>query len=400
MRGAGERMSQPPGTAADNSGRIMTGVRLADRYLVQEIVGYGGMATVFHGVDTLLDRQVAIKVLNQPIGPHDSDRDAFLREARTAASLTHPGIDGVYDANLHNGWPYIVMQYLPNGSLKERIDARAPLPAAEAVEVTIRLAEALAYGHRHGVVHCDVKPQNVLFDADGEPKLVDFGISQTMAATAAFTSTVSGTAGYVAPEQLEGLPLDGRADVYSLGTVLYQTLTGRLPFEAPNVTALATRRLVAPPRPVQELNPDVPSALAAIVMRTLERDRERRYTADELAAALRAFQRGAPGATAATERLAPGAGMTQVWRRPPPAVVADEAVALPGRSGLFWTLAALLAALLLALLIVLLVVVPGRGGGSGGAVSVPDVTNTRLDDAANSLHNAGLKVDYQLVSSD
>src|SRR5207302_10087756 len=117
---------------------------------------------------------------------------------------------------------------------------------------------------------------NVLLDAEGRPRLVDFGISQTVAATAAFTATVNGTAGYVAPEQLEGLPLDGRADVYSLGTVLYQMLTARLPFEAPNVTALATRRLVAPPREIRDANPAIPPELAAIVMHTLTRDREDR----------------------------------------------------------------------------------------------------------------------------
>jgi serine/threonine-protein kinase len=183
-------MSQPPGTTADNSGRIIAGTRLADRYDVQEVAGYGGMATVFHGLDTLLDRHVAIKVLNQQIGGSEAERSAFLREARAAASLSHPGIASTYDAGIHQGWPYIVMEYVPDGSLKSRLD-RGPLPVPEAVEIGASLADALAYGHRRGIVHCDVKPQNVLLDADGQPKLVDFGISQSVAATAAFTATVS-----------------------------------------------------------------------------------------------------------------------------------------------------------------------------------------------------------------
>jgi len=243
----------------------MPGVGLADRYAVGEIVGYGGMSTVYRGRDKLLDRDVAIKVLNQQIGDSERDRAAFLREARAAASLSHPGIVGTYDAGVFAGWPYIVMEYVPGGSLKEVIDTRAPLPPEQALPIAVAMADALAYGHDHGLVHCDVKPQNVLIDVTRHPKLVDFGISQSVAATTALTATVSGTAGYVAPEQLEGLPLDGRADVYSLGTVLYQMLSGALPFEAPNLTALATRRLVADARPLRDANPNVAPALAAIV---------------------------------------------------------------------------------------------------------------------------------------
>jgi serine/threonine-protein kinase len=390
-------MTQPPGTAANNPDRIEPGVRLADRYLVQQVVGYGGMATVYHGRDTLLDRDVAIKVLNQRLGPGDADRDGFLREARAAASLSHPGIAGTYDAGVYSDWPYIVMEFVPGGSLKQVIDRRAPLPPDEAVSITIMLAEALDYGHRRDVVHCDVKPQNVLMDAEGQPKLVDFGISQSVAMTAAYTATVTGTAGYVAPEQLEGLALDGRADVYSLGTVLYQLLTRSLPFEAPNLAALATRRLVAEPRPIRDLNPALPLPLAEIVMRCLERDRSRRYaSAGELAAALRAFRQGRPQ----TEPLGRSAAdATQVWRRGGPAVT--EVTTVPGaRPVIFWSLAGVLAALLVILVVVLVVVVPGRGGSSG-SVTVPQLANsTRIDQAAAQLHAAGLKVDVQLAPSD
>lgn len=389
-------MAQPPGTAANNPDRIEPGVRLNDRYLVQQVVGYGGMATVYRGRDTLLDRDVAIKVLNQRLGPGDADRAAFLREARAAASLSHPGIAGTYDAGVYSDWPFIVMEYVPGGSLKQVIDRHAPLPPDEAVAVTIMLAEALDYGHRRGVVHCDVKPQNVLMDGEGQPKLVDFGISQSVAATAALTSTVTGTAGYVAPEQLEGLALDGRADVYSLGTVLYQLLTRALPFEAPNLTALATRRLVAEPRPIRELNPAIPPALAAIVMRCLARDRGRRFaSAGELATALRGFQEGRP-ATAPLGRVA-AEDATQVWRRQ----AAVEVASVPERRPvLFWALAGVLAALLAILVIVLVVVVPNRGG-STASVTVPQVANnTRVDQAAAQLHAAGLNVDVQLTPSD
>jgi len=394
-------MVQRPDSTTNQPDRIMPGVDLADRYAVGEIVGYGGMATVYRGRDTLLDRDVAIKVLNQQIGDSERDRAAFLREARAAASLSHPGIVGTYDAGVFAGWPYIVMEYVPGGSLKEVIDTRAPLPPEQALPIAVAMADALAYGHDHGLVHCDVKPQNVLIDVARHPKLVDFGISQSVAATAALTATVSGTAGYVAPEQLEGLPLDGRADVYSLGTVLYQMLSGALPFEAPNLTALATRRLVADARPLRDANPNVAPALAAVVMRTLARNREDRYsTAGELAGALRAYMQGRPP-LGTTERISrQGADATQVWQRPvvsPVPVVADRA--LPGSSGLFWPLSLLLAALLAVLIVLLVVILPSRDG-SATTAGVPQVTSTRLDQAARQLQAEGLKVVVELVPSD
>jgi eukaryotic-like serine/threonine-protein kinase len=395
-----KQMSQPSETAANNSDRIRAGTALTGRYAVEEIIGYGGMSTVFRGRDTLLDRDIAIKVLNQQLGTNEADRAAFLKEARAAASLTHPGIVGTYDAGVFNGWPYIVMELVPGGSLKEMIDARAPLPAGDAVEIALSVADALEYGHQHGVVHCDVKPQNVLLDAGGRPKLVDFGISQSMAATAALTATISGTAGYVAPEQLEGRPLDGRADLYSLGTVLYQMLTRALPFEAPNLTALTTRRLVADPRPIRDANSAVPPPLAEIVMRCLARDRDQRFaSAGKLAAALRSYQQGAYTPELVRKAvLSPVADATEVWDRPGRSAAGQVYVAERGHR-VFWPLAVVLAALLGALLVVAVLVV-NRNGGSPAAAPVPAVTNTRLDDAARQIESSGLKVAVDLVPSD
>ncbi len=390
-------MTQPSGPpyGPPGSDRIGPGMRLADRYDVHEPVGYGGMSSVYRGVDRLLDREVAIKVMNAQLGANEADRAAFLREARAAASLAQGGIVAVYDAGIYQGWPYIVMEYVPGGSLKQVIDTQAPLPPERVAALGAEIADALQYGHDRGVIHCDVKPQNVLIDARGHPRLVDFGISQSLAATAAMTSTVSGTAGYVAPEQLEGVPLDGRADIYSLGTVLYEMLSGRLPFEAPNLAALATRRLVADPRPLRELNPSVPPALAGIVMRCLARDRRDRFrSAGELAAALR-------GAGASTERFSangpaamPPRERTQVWRREELAV----ARARP-RSGAFWVLLTFLLAVLVALVVAIAVAVSSRGGGST-AVAVPSVQNERLDQAAKDLQAAGLQVRVTLTPSE
>ncbi len=390
-------MTQPSGTAFDRHGsdRIGPGMLLADRYDVHEPVGYGGMSSVYHGIDRLLDRDVAIKVMNARIGGNDADRAAFLREARAAASLAHSGIVGVYDAGIYQGWPYIVMEYVPGGSLKQVIDTQAPLPPQRAAAFAAEVADALQYGHDRGVIHCDVKPQNVLIDARGHAKLVDFGISQSLAATSALTSSVSGTAGYVAPEQLEGVPLDGRADIYSLGTVLYEMLSGRLPFEAPNLAALATRRLVADPRPLRELHPTLPSGLANAVMRCLARDRRDRFrTAGELAAALRGTgDVGTERFTTAGPAVVPPRERTQVWRHEE---LAAEAAG--PRSGAFWALLSVLLALLLALVVALAVIVTSRS--SSGSVSAPQVQNERLDQAAKDLQAAGLAVSVTMTASD
>lgn len=392
-------MSGPAETAAGNPDRIGTGTLLADRYLVQEVAGYGGMAMVYRGRDTLLDRDVAIKVLNQRLGAEGDDRAAFLREARAAASLANPGIVGTYDAGVFAGWPFIVMEFVRGGSVKDLLDREQRLPPEQAVAIAAAMADALDYGHQRGLVHCDVKPQNILLDEGGKPKLVDFGIAQTAAATVALTQAVSGTAGYVAPEQLEGLPLDGRADIYSLGTVLYQMLAGALPFQAPNVAALATRRLVADPRPLREVNPSISPQLAAVVMRALARyPGERFTTAAEFARVLRATQQGEPIDDYATEPLR-GArfvpeddGRTQTWQRTAAGVPAPFERGSP-----FPLIAAVLAVAVLVLALGLFALV--QMNGSAGSATVPSVQGQRLDDATKQLQSAGLKINVQIEAS-
>ena len=388
-------MSGP--TEAGSPDRIGAGTELAGRYRVQEIVGYGGMATVYHGRDTLLDRDVAIKVLNARLGAGGHDREAFLREARAAAALVHPNVVAVYDAGVYADWPFIVMEYVPGGTLKDLLDRQGKLPVDRAVAIAAAMADALAYGHAHGVVHADVKPGNILLDGGGRPKLVDFGIAQTAAATAALTQAITGTAAYVAPEQLEGQPLDGRADIYSLGTVLYQMLCGALPFDAPNAATLATRRLVSEPRPLREQNPAIAPDLAGVVMRCLARYPDERFpSADELAHVLRAVARGEAVDEYVTEPLTRRAvreDHTEVWRRDqfaPPPVAA-------GRGGSFPIVAATLGALIVALIVVLLVLLlRGSGGGSG---TVPAVQGQTLDVAAQELQAAGFSVQVQVQPS-
>lgn len=394
MRDEGPR--RPPaqfGPDGADSRPIGTGTELAGRYQVGEAIGRGGMATVFHGHDVLLERDVAIKVLGSAAASAIGSQQEFLREARAAAALSHPNIVGIFDAGVHGAERYIVMEYVGGGSLFEMIQQEAPLPPPRSVAIATELADALDYGHRRGLVHCDVKPQNVLLDENGRPKLVDFGISRSIAATGALTDTITGTAGYIAPEQLLGERLDGRADIYSLGSVVYEMLSGDLPFEASNLAALATQRLVRPPIPLRQRNPNLPDALSLAVMRALERDVDQRYaTAMEFARALKAADAEfEEQPTTRFQRVA-----APLPRRPATAVVEP----LPHSRGyreprrrLFWPLTLLLLLLLVALGALAAIELPPLvGGASGTLVTVPTVANQMVDQAAHSLQSQGLTV--------
>ena len=368
-------------------------MELARRYRVGQVIGRGGMAMVFHGHDSLLDRDVAIKVLGAAAASAIGSQQEFLREARAAAALSHPNIVGIYDVGVHGAERYIVMEYVRGGSLFELIQREAPLPAPRAIALAGELADALDYGHGRGLVHCDVKPQNVLLDDTGRPKLVDFGISRSVAATGALTDTVTGTAGYIAPEQLLGERLDGRADIYSLGCLVYEMLSGDLPFEASNLAALAAQRLVRPPIPLRERNPKLTAALSAAVMRALERDRDQRYaTALDFARALKSA--GAEIEEQPTTRLQRGAiartprSVTAAVERAPRARAYRE----PQRR-LFWPLTLLLLVLLVALGALAAIEVPSLVGVARGTpVTVPAVTSQLVDQAAQQLQSQGLQV--------
>jgi len=358
------------------------------------MIGRGGMATVFHGRDELLARDVAVKVFG-PIGTNATgSQQEFLREARAAAALSHPSIAGVYDVGVNGPERFIVMEYVPGGSLADLLQDEAPLAPRRAVQITSQLADALDYGHRHGIIHCDVKPQNVLLDESGRPKLVDFGISRSSAATTALTDTVSGTAGYIAPEQLLGDPVDGRADVYALGCVAYELLSGELPFDAANLAALASQRLRRPPVPLNARNSKVPTPLATAVMRAIQRNPADRYAnGHDFARALRSSLDPAVTGTGAlrnqtTVLASRSPQATNVLRRSPP----DSEM----RSGSlsFWALlGGGVLAVVLAVAFATYVLPSLLSGGAGGPVSVPSVTNEPLDSTTvGRLQQAGLTI--------
>jgi serine/threonine protein kinase len=265
------------------------------------------MGEVYLAHDEVLDRDVALKVLRSHYAGDEEFAGRFLREARSAASLSHPNIVQVYDrGETEGGISYIAMEYVPGGTLKELIDGRAPLGAREAAGVAARISLALEAAHERGVIHRDIKPQNVLVTASGDLKVTDFGIARAASAvTSSASSTVFGTVAYISPEQAMGEPVGPASDLYSLGVVLYEMLTGELPYTADNSIAVCMKHVTEPLRPPMALNPTISGQMNAVVVKLLAKDPLERYgSAAELLTDLERVREGLPlAAEAATQPL-------------------------------------------------------------------------------------------------
>ena len=271
----------------------MTGRVLAGRYRLLEVIGQGGMAVVYRARDELLARDVAVKVLRPAFAQDDAFVERFRREARNAAALLHPNIVTIHDTGVDEaGGDFIVMSLVDGPDLREVIARDGALGIGFAVRVGIETARALQFAHEHGIVHRDIKPANILIGEDGEAQVADFGIARAATDVGATTSgAILGSAQYASPEQVSGEPVSPRSDLYSLGIVLYEALTGVRPFDGPSPAAVALERLRVPPRPLREIRPDVPETLEATVMRALELDPESRHpSAAELAGELERFR--------------------------------------------------------------------------------------------------------------
>jgi serine/threonine-protein kinase len=282
----------------------------ADRYRLERRLGVGGMATVQLAFDTRLERYVAVKLLAEHLAEDSSFVSRFRREALAAARLVHPNIVQVFDfgSDRHSERNFIVMEYVDGHSCAEILRDRGPLVPRDAVDILAQACRGLDYAHRNGVVHRDVKPGNLLRNTDGVVKLADFGIAKA-AEQSAITKvgSVLGTAAYLSPEQTRGEPAEPGSDLYALGVVAYQLLSGRLPFEAASLTELARLQESGPPARLDDLNRDVPPALADTVARALARERVNRFAdaaemEDALRDGLRGVSHGAPD-TEATHAL-------------------------------------------------------------------------------------------------
>jgi serine/threonine protein kinase len=266
------------------------GELIAERYELEEVVGTGGMSTVYRAHDQLLERKVALKVLHPHYADDEEYVERFRREARAVAKLSHPHIVTVIDRGEDDGQQYIVFEYVDGENLKQLLQRTGPLPTRRAIELAVEIADALAFAHENGLVHRDVKPQNVLLTPDGDVKVTDFGIARSLEVEHGMTQTgaVLGTSNYLSPEQAGGKPTTPSTDVYSLGVVVYELLTGEVPFPGENFVAIAMKHINDPPPDLLEQRPDVPLRLAAAVERAMEKDPARRFaTMDLFAAELR-----------------------------------------------------------------------------------------------------------------
>src|SRR3954452_15949778 len=256
----------------------LVGMQLNGRYRLDAQIGSGGMSTVYRAFDAVLERRVAVKLMHREIAADTDQLERFRREARAVAQLSHPHIVGVIDAGEEDGRPYIVFEYVEGETLKDRIRRLGRLPVDEAIAYGIEIARALGAAHARNIVHRDVKPQNVLIDEEGSAKVTDFGIARSLDEEGLTAEgRVLGTTDYVAPEQALGHPCTAQSDLYSLGIVLWEMLTGQFPFKGENQVAVAMKHVREALPDVQRLRPEVSAALASVIDKATAKDLAKRY---------------------------------------------------------------------------------------------------------------------------
>jgi eukaryotic-like serine/threonine-protein kinase len=347
---------------------------IADRYELEELVGTGGMSRVFRARDRQLERRVAIKILHQHYAADPEYLERFRREARAVAKLSHPNIVTVIDRGDDGGRQYIVFEYVEGENLKELVLRSGRLSIHEALALALAVANGLAFAHDHGLVHRDVKPQNVLLNGEGEVKVTDFGIARSlhMDHGVTQTGTVVGTGEYLAPEQASGKPVSPATDVYSLGVVLWELLAGDVPFVGENFVAVALRHVNEPPPSLRERRPDVTPRLEAAVDRALAKDPARRFPSmTAFAKELRACLAEAEGATPLPpeDDMAMTLVTPPVHAPPPPARARSRRRSRSRRRPALWVLIALVVAGAAFAAVLLLGGVAHNHGGSGGGGS-------------------------------
>ncbi len=372
------------------------------RYRVISRLGSGGMADVYLAQDQLLGRQVAVKVLHHHFAEDQEFVERFRREASSAAALSHPNIVAIFDRGEWNGTYYIAMEYVAGRTLKAIVREQGALDPAAAIDIVVQILRAARFAHRRGVIHRDLKPHNVILDEEGRARVTDFGIARAGASDMTLTGSIMGTAQYLSPEQAQGLAVSGASDLYSIGVILYELLTGVVPFEGETAVAIAFKQVSAEPQPPSALRPGLPPSLDAVVLRALAKDPSHRYAdADELITALEHERQALPALSgAATTTVLDG----HVLHAPPAGaypVAGALLLATPGtgqheaqrppseddrrrrrRRRMLWALAIVMVLGLAALALVLT--------HSNQTVTVPQVTGESEQAAGAALRAAGL----------
>jgi beta-lactam-binding protein with PASTA domain len=369
---------------------VEAGTLIDGRYRVSARLGSGGMADVYLAHDTLLGRQVALKLLHHRFAEDQEFVERFRREASSAAGLSHPNVVAVFDRGEWDGTYYIAMEYLPGRSLKAVVREHGPLSPGDAIDIVVQILLAARFAHRRGIIHRDIKPHNVILDEEGRAKVTDFGIARAGASDMTLTGSIMGTAQYLSPEQAQGHAVSESSDLYAVGVVLYELLTGSVPFEGESAVTIALKQVSVEAVPPSQRNPEVSPALDAVVMRSLAKEPSQRFAgADEFIAALQQAREGiAPP---------PAPGLNGSPSVPPRTVAAMLVPPLPGedpqpvdaaarrRKRALWAAGVVVVLAIAAAAVLLLVLQPNKG-----QVTVPNVTGETQSAAVRSLRNEGL----------
>jgi eukaryotic-like serine/threonine-protein kinase len=370
---------------------IEAGTVIDGRYRVAARLGSGGMADVYLASDTLLGRQVALKLLYHRFAEDQEFVERFRREASSAAGLSHPNVVAVFDRGEWDGTYYIAMEYLPGRSLKAVVREHGPLSPPDAIDIVVQILLAVRFAHRRGIIHRDIKPHNVILDEEGRAKVTDFGIARAGASDMTLTGSIMGTAQYLSPEQAQGHAVSETSDLYAVGVVLYELLTGSVPFEGESAVSIALKQVSVEPTPPSERNPEVGPALDAVVMRSLAKDPLARFaSADEFIAALQQARAGiAPAPAPVFNGSPPIRPDTAAALVVPPLPIDDPESHDAGgrrRKRAIWAVAGV-ATLAIIAAVLLLFLLPSS---KAGRVTVPDVTGESQSAAVTSLKREAL----------